>query len=254
MNGDASVNPPPTAPGSEQDRERVKENPWLNLVFNAVLPGILLTYLSKPERLGPIPGLLVSLSLPIAYGAYDLIRRRHWNTFSIVGLAGISLTGGLELLKVDPFWFAVKEAVIPSVIGLAIPLTLKSSQPLVKSLLYNDQVLNTKRIEAALDERGKRPEFEDLLRWSSWGLAISFIISGGLNFCLSKWLVTAPANTPERIAQLGKLHLWNWPVVFLPSVAMMMWILFRLVRKLEEMTGLTGDDLFHPPKKPAPKS
>lgn len=252
MSADASANPAPPAAGAPPPRPKA-ENPWLNLIFNAVLPGILLTYLGKPKVLGPIPGLIISLSLPLAYGAYDLIRRRHWNTFSLLGLAGLSLTGGLELMKVDPLWFAVKEAAVPAVIGLAIPLSLRSSQPLVKSLLYNDQVLDTRRIEAALDGAGRRPAFETLLRHSSWLLALSFIVSGGLNFALSRWLITAPANTPERIAQLGKLHLWNWPVVFVPSAGMMMWILIRLVKELERLTGLTGDDLFHPrPAKPAP--
>ena len=243
---EAPVGSKPTPP------QRPKENPWLNLVFNAVLPGILLSFLSKPERLGPMRALFVAISLPVVYGLYDLIRRRQWNMFSCIGLAGVLLTGGIEFLKVDPFWFAVKEAVVPMIIGLAIPLTLGTKMPLVKTLLYNDQVLNTARIETTLVERGNLAAFDSLLLHSSWWLAASFIISGGLNFGLARWLITAPANSPERMEQLGRLHWWNWPIIFVPSVGMMMWVLFRLLKSLETLTGLKGDELFHapPPKEP----
>ncbi len=230
-----------------------KENPWLNLVFNAVLPGILLSFLSKPERLGPMMALLVAVSLPLIYGVYDLVRRRQWNTFSFIGLAGVLLTGGIEFLKVDPFWFAVKEAVVPMVIGLAIPLTLGTRTPLVRTLLYNDQVLNTGKIASALDARQNQAAFDLLLWRSSWLLATSFIISGAMNFALARWLITAPANTPERMEQLGRLHWWNWPIIFVPSVGMMMWVLFRMLKTLEGLTGLKGDELFHAPQPKAQK-
>ena len=239
---DTSGNQSPSA------RPKRKENPWLNLVFNAVLPGILLSFLSKPERLGPMLALLVAVSLPLVYGIYDLIRRRQWNTFSFIGLAGVLLTGGIEFLKVDPFWFAVKEAIVPMVIGLAIPLTLGTRTPLVRTLLYNDQVLNTDKIAAALDARQNQAAFDQLLWRSSWLLATSFVISGAMNFALARWLITAPANTPERMEQLGRLHWWNWPIIFVPSVGMMMWVLFRMLKTLEGLTGLKGDELFHAPQ------
>lgn len=198
--------------------------------------------------------LLVAVSLPLIYGVYDLVRRRQWNTFSFIGLAGVLLTGGIEFLKVDPFWFAVKEAVVPMVIGLAIPLTLGTRTPLVRTLLYNDQVLNTGKIASALDARQNHVAFDRLLLRSSWLLATSFIISGAMNFALARWLITAPANTSERMEQLGRLHWWNWPIIFVPSVGMMMWVLFRMLKTLEELTGLKGDELFHAPPPKAPKA
>ena len=226
-----------------------KENVWVNLVCNAVLPGFLLTQLSKPERLGPVWALVIALSIPLGYGIYDLIRRRTWNVFSIIGLIGTLITGILGLMKVSNFWFAVKEAAIPAILGLAIPLTLKTRQPLVRTLIYNDQVLDTDRIGRALVERNALPGFDALLRWASWVLAGAFLFSAVLNYLLARWIVTATPGSPENVAQLGKLNWVSWPVIMIPSLAIMMFALFRLLKGLESLTGLKGDELFHPVKK-----
>ncbi|HAB17685.1 MAG TPA: MFS transporter [Verrucomicrobiales bacterium] len=222
-----------------------RENLWINLICNAVLPGLLLTQLSKPDRLGPAWGLVVALSVPLGYGLYDLIRRRTWNTLSILGLVGTLITGILGLMKADNIWIAAKEAAIPAVLGLAIPLTLRTRQPLVRTLVYNDQVLDTDRIGRALVERNAVPRFEALLRWASWVLAATFLVSAVVNFFLARWIVTATPGSPENVAQLGKLNWVSWPVIFVPSMAVMMYVLFSLLKRLSAMTGLTNEELFH---------
>ncbi|MCW5557607.1 MAG: MFS transporter [Verrucomicrobiae bacterium] len=230
-----AASPPPTP----------KENLWGNLVCNAVLPGFLLTQLSKPERLGPVWGLIAALCVPLGYGIYDLVRRRTWNVFSVLGLVSTLLTGGLGLLKVSNLWFAVKEAAVPLVLGLAIPLTLRTRQPLVRTLIYNDQVLDTDRIGQRLVERQAVPEFDALLRQSSWVLATAFLFSAVLNFLLARWMVTAVPGSPEHVAQLGKLNWVSYPVIMVPSLIIMAVALFRLLKGLEALTGLKGDELFH---------
>lgn len=243
--------PPEASPGPREVSTSAapstpKENLWVNLACNAVIPGLLLTQLSKPERLGPVLGLIIALSIPLGYGLYDLARRKTWNPFAIVGLISILLTGGLGLLKVNNFWFAVKEAAIPLVLGLAIPMTLRTRQPLVKTMIYNDQVLDTERIGRRLVERGTVPGFEALLRASSWILASAFLFSAVLNFLLARWIVTAPPGSPENVAQLGRLNWVSYPVIMVPSLAIMMVALVRLLKGLEGLTGLTNDELFHP--------
>jgi len=222
-----------------------QENVWLNLFCNALLPGILLTQLSKPERLGPVWALMVAVSIPLGYGIYDLVRRRKWNIFSILGLVSTLLTGGLGLMKVDNFWFAVKEAAIPLLLGAAIPLSLKTRQPLVRTLLYNDQVLDTHKIGQALAERRAGGSFELLLRWASWVLAGSFLLSAILNFILARWIVTATPGSTEHAEQIGRLTWVSWPVIVIPSMAIMVFALFKLLKGIEALTGLKGEELFH---------
>lgn len=223
-----------------------RENLWYNLLFNAVLPGVVLTVGGREKYLGPTWGLIVALAFPLGYAVYDLVRRRTWNVLSIVGFSGTLLTGGLGLLKMDGFWFAVKEAAVPVVLGLAIPASLKTRQPLVRTLLYNDQVLDTARIEEALTERQNRAAFEDLLAWGSWMLAVAFLFSAVVNFILAWYLLPAQSGTKEFTRQLGKLQFWTWPAVVVPSSAMVFYAMLRLVRRLEALTGLRGEALFHP--------
>lgn len=246
-----------TAPPDSPDRIPTppRENLWVNLVCNALLPGLLLTQLSKPGRLGPVWALVIALSVPLAYGLYDLVRRRTWNVFAMVGLTSVLLTGGLGLLKVDNLWFALKEAAVPLVLGLAIPLTLRTRQPLVKTLIYNDQVLDTARIGRRLVERENVAGFDRLLHNASWVLAAAFLFSAGLNFFLARWIVTATPGSSEHVAQLGRLNWISYPVIMVPSLLIMMLALFRLLKGIELLTGLKGDELFHAPaRRGAPKT
>ena len=91
-------------PSSESKSALKPENIWINLICNVVLPGVLLGQLSKPERLGPVWGLVVALLFPLGYGLWDLVHRRQFNFLSGLGLVSVLMTGILGLLKTDPFW------------------------------------------------------------------------------------------------------------------------------------------------------
>lgn len=239
----ATPNPPPNPPAP---RRPPPENLWLNLGFNAAAPALILTFLSAPNRLGPAGALVTALLFPLGYGAWDLWRRRTWNLLSVLGITGTLVTGGLGLLKMSGFWFAVKEAALPVLLGLAIPLSLRTRQPLVKTLLYNDQVLNTARITEALATRGQQARFEALLVWTSWVLAATLLVSATVNGTLAWWLLPATSGTEEFNRQLAKLQLWSWPATLLPMAVGMFYALSRLLKGLETITGLRGEELFHP--------
>lgn len=223
-----------------------RENLLLNLVFNIAVPMLILSKLS--ERLGSMNALLLALAFPLAYGAYDFWQRRSVNFISGLGFFSTLATGGLGLLHLQPFWFAVKEAAVPAIIGVAVFASQWSKRPLVRQFLLNDQVINLPRVNAALDEHGMQPAFEALLRASSVLLAGSFFLSAALNFALARYLITAAPSTPEFNAQYGRMLGWSWPVIVVPSMAMMMFALWRLVKGVERMTGLTLEQILHSPE------
>jgi len=163
----------------------------------------------------------------------------------------MALGGHFGWWQATALWFAIKEAAIPLIIGLSIPLTLRSETPLVKTLLYNDQLMDTTRVAEELRQRNAEASFERLLREASWLLSVSFLLSSALNFFLAIWLLKAVPNSPEWNEQLGRMNWLSWPVIVIPSTGMMMWALFRLMNGIQRLTGLPPEHLFrgqHAPK------
>ena len=226
-----------------------RENLLANLAFNVAIPAVLMAQLSKETRLGPAWGLVVALLFPLGYGLYDFVVRRKTNALSVLGFVGILLSGILGVLKFDGFWFAVKDATIPSVIGIALLLTMRSREPLVKTVFYNPAIMDVDRIEAALRERGTEAGFAALLRGCTWMLAIAFFISGALGFFLARHLLKSPGGTPEFNAELAKMHWLSWPVITIPAMIMMMFALWRFVTGLRTVTGLTIDQILRAEEK-----
>lgn len=229
------------------------ENLWLNLICNVAIPTAILTWGSGAKGLGPTWGLIVALIFPIAYGVHDFVRRRRLNFISVIGFASVLISGGFGLMQLDGFWFAVKDAAIPGLIGVAVFVSMRTKTPLVQEILYNPQVIDVERVDRALDERGARSDFTKLLREASYLLTLSFLVSAVLNYFLARYLLKSPPGTEAFNAELGKMHLWNWPVIVVPSMAMMMYALWRLMGGLQRVTGLTLDEILKQPaeKKPA---
>ncbi len=227
-----------------------KENLLINLVFNILIPTLVLSKLSTEARLGPVVGLMVALAFPLGYGVWDFLERRKTNFISILGFTSVLLTGGLGLMQVSGMGFAIKEAAVPAVIGLAVMISLKTKTPLVRTMLYNDQVIDVERVDAVLALKGNRRDFDRLMVEASWLLSISFLVSAALNFALARYLLKSPAGTAEFNAELGKMHFLSWPVIVIPSMAMMMFALWRLLGGIKRITGLDMDSIF---KTPPPK-
>ncbi len=245
----ASSSAPDGAAPPAASRPVRNENLWLNLGCNAVAPALVLSLLSDAGRLGPARALILALVFPLGYGVWDLIARRTWSLLAMLSLVGTLLTGGLGLLEMSGFWFAVKEAVVPVLMGAAIPLSLRTRQPLVRTLLYNEQVLNVSRIRQALEERGEIAAFERLLAWASWLLGATLMLSAAINFGLALWLLPAMSGTTDFNRQLAKLQFWSWPGAFVPLAAGMFYTSFRLLRRLETLTALKSSELLHPSAK-----
>lgn len=221
-----------------------RENLILNLACNLAIPTFVLMKLSTEERLGPQWGMVVALIFPFGYGVYDLIQRKKTNLFSIIGIASVLLTGTMNQMKADGLWFAVKEAAIPTLFGVAVLISMRTKRPLVRELLWNDQVIDTARVDSVLEERGQRAELDQLLRRASFGLAASFLLSAVLNFALARYLLKSPAGTPEFNAELGKMNGLSLPVIMLPTMVVTMVVFWKLMNGLTRLTGLELDEIF----------
>jgi len=228
------------------------ENLLVNLLCNVALPTAILSWLSSDRWLGPRWGLLAALAFPVGYGVHDFVSRRRWNFISIIGFASVLISGGFGLLQVGGLWFAVKDAAIPTVIGLAVLASARAQTPLVNELLYNPQVIDVGRVDVALAARGAQGDFARLLRRATALLSLAFFVSAALNYALARHLLRGPPGTAAFNGQLAKMHLLSWPVIVLPSMAMMLFVLWRLLGGIRKLTDLSLDDIFRAPPEKVP--
>mgnify|MGYP000093944480 CR=1 FL=1 len=154
---------PQKTPESELKAKDKPESLLLNLLCNIILPTLILTKLSGDDYLGIKLAIVVALAFPLSYGFYDFFARGKLNFFSALGLVSVGLTGGISLLEMDAIYIAIKEASIPGILGIATLLSLKTSQPLIHTLLLNDSILEIKKINTALQANGRAAEFDKLL-------------------------------------------------------------------------------------------
>jgi len=221
------------------------ESLLLNLLFNIIIPTLILTKLSGDDYLGTRLAIVVALAFPVIYGLKDFVAARKINFFSALGVVSVFLTGGISLLELDPAYIAIKEALIPAIFGLATIVSLKTPYPLVKTFLYNDKILQTDRVAAALTEKGNGLHFEKCLSNASWMVAGSFFLSSLLNYMLATLLITAQPGTVEFNDQLGKMTALSFPVIALPAMLVLMGALFYLFRGIAKLTGLSLEDVIH---------
>ena len=227
------------------------ENPFMSIIFNILLPVVLLNQLTK--RLGengPTIALLVALFFPIAYALWDYHTRHHKNLISLLGVVNILLTGGLALLKLEGLWFAVKEAAFPLVLGVGVVASTFTSKPLMKVIIYNLHVLDMPKIDRCLQERGLRAGFDRHLRVSTHLFAASFFISSLLNFVLATHIFTdidSALPELERSAllnsQIAQMTWLGFVVIALPLMGFSMGIMWHLLAGIRKLTGMTVDEI-----------
>ncbi|MCA3901155.1 MFS transporter [Vibrio vulnificus] len=222
-----------------------KSNPLVEILFNVFVPSFILMKFSGEEHLGTALALVVALLFPIVYGGMDLIRNKKFNFISALGFVSVLLTGGIGLLELDTKWLALKEALIPGLIGLAVFGSTFTRYPLMQKMVLNDTVLNLDLITQRLKERGKTDAFERCLMSSNYLFASTFAFSSVMNYFLATWIVTSPAGTVEFNEELGKLTLYSYPVIAIPSMLMMFGIFYYVWRQIRSMTSLETEQIFH---------
>ncbi|MEM9227061.1 MAG: VC0807 family protein [Verrucomicrobiota bacterium] len=232
-----------------------RENPWFNLIFNLAAPILLLTKGADwLPFLTPAQVLIIALLFPVGYFIYDLQKRKKVNGISILGFISVLLTGGIGLLKLSPFVFALKETALPLLIGAAVVISLKTKTPMIKLFLYNPSVMDTAKVDAQLDTPEKRLGFDKVIRTCTLIFASSFLVSSVVNFIVTRMVVkTNPKGGPEAEAafnaEIGTQTWITWvvmTVLTLPLMVASMWYLFKGIK---ELTGLGLDDVLVDAKK-----
>lgn len=225
------------------DTPQHKPRPFVDLLVSIVIPSVILMKFSGDAHLGPHQALIVALAFPLGWGLFELVRYRKYNFIAMLGVVSVFLTGGIGLMELDPKWLAVKEAAVPGVIGLAVLFSTRTRYPLIRTMVYNEKVLNVKRIDERLRERGLVALFEKRLLMATYFLAGTFFFSSVMNYIVAKWIVVSPAGTEAFNAELGRMTLVSYPMIAIPSMLMMFAIIFYLWRTIHGLTGLKMEEI-----------
>lgn len=208
-----------------------------NLAFNIVIPVLIMSKLSGEEDLGPAWSIVVALLFPIAYGVWDLVKSGKVNAFSILGIVSVILTGGISLLELPAEYIAIKEAAIPGIIGLAVLFTQRTSKPLLKVFVLNEQIINWNNLSQSLKNANATETFEKKMAISSYIVAGSFFLSSALNYILAKVILVSPPGTTEYTEELGHMTALSYPVIVIPSMLMLLAALWYLFAQIKKLTG-----------------
>ena len=223
-----------------------KPRPWVDLLVSIIIPSVILMKFSGDQHLGSVNALILGLAFPLGWGLFELIRYRKKNFIAVLGLVSVGLTGGIGLLELDAEWLAIKEAAIPAVIGLAVLISTKTKYPLVRTLLYNPNVLNVEKIHETLEENNRVGEFEARLLNASYFFAGTFLFSSIMNYLIARWIVVSPSGTQAFNEELGRMTLVSYPMIAIPSMIMMMLIFYYLWRTIRRLTGYTLEEVMAP--------
>ncbi|WP_279151796.1 VC0807 family protein [Photobacterium iliopiscarium] len=221
-----------------------KTNPLNEIIFNVVVPSIILMKMSSDDRLGSVGALLVALAFPVAFGGYELLKKKKFNFIAILGIVSVLLTGGIGVLKLDTQWLAVKEALIPGIIGAVVLGSTFTKYPIVTKMIFNEGILNLGLIKQKLMEFNQQKAFDRCLVQSNYLFASTFVFSSIMNYILATVIVTSPAGTEAFNEELGRMTLLSYPVIAIPSMLMMMGIFYFVWRQIRKMTKLETVQIF----------
>lgn len=227
------------------------DHPLVSLLINILIPVVIL---NKGANLlgghGHLYALLLALSFPFIYGLREYVLFHSKNYVSILGVVNAILTGGLALGRLDGLWFAFKDASLPICLGGYVLISSYTENPFTRSIFLNPKVIKVDVLQSALKEKGKTPDFDELLRKGTRLFSISFFLSGIMNFALALRVFThidphlSDAEHGQVLNQQIAHMTWlSLAIVALPLLCFTGLFLFWFFRRLHGLTGLTMEQL-----------
>ncbi|HEY0923311.1 VC0807 family protein [Rheinheimera pacifica] len=213
-----------------------------NLLINVVIPAIVLSRLSGEDALGPVWAVVVALAFPLLFGVWELKQSGKVNFFSVLGIVSVLLTGGISLLQLDPSYIAIKEALIPGLIGVIVLVSQYTPYPFVKKLLINPELLDTDKLNQALAAQNNSAEFDRRMARAGYIVAASFFMSSALNYVLAKAIVVSQPGTTAYAEELGRMTWLSYPVIVVPSMIMLLGSIWYIFRQIGKLTGQSLED------------
>jgi len=228
-----------------------KENPFVNLLANIIIPVFILNKTAFfPGDNKALWALGVALLFPISYGLWDLIKNSKTNYFSILGLINTLITGLFAVFTLDGFWFAVKEAALPACLGVGVYISSLKGRPFIKNLIASSGMFDMDLIKLKSEEMGSEPQIDLSFLRANKLFSVSFFISAVLNFALAIYIfkpIGAEINKTDKAVLLnGQISQMTWAgmvVISVPMVFFLGFTFYKLIQDLQLHTGLSQEEI-----------
>ena len=229
-----------------------KENPFLNLGFNIILPVLIL---NKGQNFITVENsavfiLILSLAFPFFYGLKDFIWDKKINWLSVIGLLSILLTGGLALLKLEGIYFAIKEAGIPLILAIIFAGSVIFKKPLAYIFIFKSSLFDIERIQSQLSINNNEKKFKSLMNKATLFLSASFVLSAILNFFIAIFVFKdidpqLTESSKELIInkQVADMTWMGYVFIALPLTFVTAFLLWWILKQLKFLTGLSLEEL-----------
>jgi len=218
-----------------------KENPLLSLTLTIIIPVIIL--FNGDKYVSPLAAVAIALAFPILYGLYDILIKKHWSIFAIIGIISIILTGGISLLQLDPRWIAVKEAGVPLILGIIVLSLTNTKYNLFEKIL--GELVNKEILHKALKKNKTQEQYTKLMKVSSYWFAASFLLSALLNYIVAKIFVQSPPGSTAYNDELARMTAMSFPLISVPMTIIIAILFMYILNTLNKLSKLELEELIN---------
>ena len=226
-----------------------QQNSFSHILFSILIPVLIL---NKGHKYGLDAKLsvIIALSFPLFFTLKSLISSKKIDFISLLGLVNVLISGVLTLLTLGGIWFALKEAAFPLLIGCFVLGSSFTKSPFFKTLFLNPNTFDIVKVENKLDNDDKKEDFALLMKHLTQLLSLSFLLSACLNFALALHIFTPLSDSLSIVQkqellneQLSQMTLYALGIILVPSMIFLGALLYYSFKKINEITGLTANDL-----------
>ena len=238
---------------SKKPKNSPPQKVWIQLIFDVVLPVLILNKLSPllGER-GALVALILAVSLPLGHGLYDFKKTRKVSPISLLGLINILLTGCFALIELQGIWFAIKEASFPALIGIFVFISSFTKKPLFSFFLQQGGIFNIDQIQNQIEMLNRQSTYKKLVKKCNLFFSLTFFISAVLNFFLAiRIFKNLPLNMSQKEradminSQIADMTLLGYLVIALPLMVITGCIFYYALKRLSQITKLSINELLN---------
>lgn len=201
----------------------------LDIVMGAVIPILVLTYLTEP--LGAIPAYLLAALIPVGWVAIDLFFiTRHFNFITSYAGAQAIMRGLLAFWFVDGWQFALKDTAGTVLACAVFGASVALGRPMMELFWRQGLAPDTPERDRALDALTAEPTLKGALARGTLVILAANVLTGVANFLLNLNIVVAPFGTEafnQQVAQVNAITRIALTIPELAAFGLAFWLLWR---------------------------